>query len=236
MKLKRTPLVAYLCLMPILLMLGFWQLDRAESKQLLLNLKAQQQTTEAFLLTDDSPDDPETFLYKPVKATGHYDNAHQFLLDNQVHQGKAGYFVLTPLRLNNSKKAVLINRGWVPVGASRATLPEVTVIQDEITILGHINRFPRVGLKLTDSEATIHNWPAVVQVIDSEFLSRQLTYPAFNFQIELKPTQAHGFLRDWHKPAAMTPEKHLGYAVQWFLLALTLTVLFIKFGTEKNNA
>lgn len=235
MKFKRAPLAAYLCLMPVLLLLGFWQLDRAESKQQLLNRQKQQQTAETLLLTGESPDDDETFLYKPAKATGRFDNAHQFLLDNQVYQGKAGYFVLTPMLLKHDKKAVLVNRGWVPVGASRAILPDINVTQEEVTVTGHINRFPRVGLKLGGGESTVNHWPAVVQVIDSDLLSSRLTYPAFSFQIELDQTQAHGFLRDWRKPAAMTPEKHLGYAVQWFLLALTLTVLFIKFGTERKN-
>ncbi|MBM4207526.1 MAG: SURF1 family protein [Gammaproteobacteria bacterium] len=235
MKFKRAPLAAYLCLMPVLLLLGFWQLDRAESKQQLLNRQKQQQTAETLLLTGESPDDAETFLYKPAKATGRFDSAHQFLLDNQVYQGKAGYFVLTPMLLKHDKKAVLVNRGWVPVGTSRAILPDINVTQEEVTVTGHINRFPRVGLKLGGSESTVNHWPAVVQVIDSDLLSSRLTYPAFSFQIELEQTQAHGFLRDWRKPAAMTSEKHLSYAVQWFLLALTLTVLFIKFGTERKN-
>ena len=35
-----------------------------------------------------------------------------------------------------------------------------------------------------------------------------------------------GFVRDW-KPSGLTPERHLGYAFQWFALALTLAVLVL---------
>ena len=78
-------------------------------------------------------------------------------------------------------------------------------------------------------------WPAVVQVIDVKLLSQQLGYPLVDFQIELDQADGHGFIRAWQEPVAMTPEKHIGYAVQWFLLALTLTVLFIKYGLKNND-
>lgn len=235
MKFKRTPLAAYVCLLPLLLALGVWQLNRAEEKRALLGLEKQQQSAESVLLTANSPDNLDALLYRSVKVTGHYDSGHQFLLDNQVRQGKAGFFVLTPLLLKQEKKAVLVNRGWLPLGKTRADLPDVSIPQHEITISGRINRFPRVGLKLADAEITPQNWPAVVQVIDNALLSKQLPYPAFGFQVELDKTAAYGFTRAWQQAYVMTPEKHTGYAVQWFLLALTLTVLFIKYGIDKNN-
>ncbi|CAG7857498.1 hypothetical protein MCAMS1_02344 [biofilm metagenome] len=235
MRFKRAPLLAYLCLLPVLLALGVWQLNRAEEKCALLTLQKQQETSETLLLTSTSPDSVNTLLYKPVTATGHYDSDHQILLDNQVYQGKAGYFVLTPFLLAPDNKAILINRGWVDLGKSRSLLPDVSVPETEITLSGRVNRFPRFGLKLADAETTINNWPAVVQTVDTTLLSKQLTYPIFSFQIELNATAPNGFIRHWHQSIRMTPEKHVGYAVQWFLLALTLTVLFIKYGIHKNN-
>jgi surfeit locus 1 family protein len=43
-----------------------------------------------------------------------------------------------------------------------------------------------------------------------------------------------GYSRDWKKKSVMLPEKHIAYAVQWFGLAITLTVLFIGFN-KKNK-
>jgi surfeit locus 1 family protein len=110
MKFKRTPLAAYVCLLPLLVALGVWQLNRAEEKRALLALQKQQQSEESVLITGNSPDNLDALLYRSVKVTGHYDSDHQFLLDNQVHQGKAGFFVLTPLLLKQGKKVVLVNR------------------------------------------------------------------------------------------------------------------------------
>lgn len=235
MKFKRAPLIAYLCLLPILLALGIWQLNRAEEKRVLISLKEQRQSAEVLILSKTLPDTPEAYLYKPIQAIGHYDTDHQYLLDNQVNKGKAGYFVLTPFMLKNENKAVLVNRGWLPLGKSRSGLPDIPVDSREITLNGRINRFPTVGLKLAGAEIPTDSWPAIVQVVDTQVLAKQLGYPLFSFQVELDKQADDGFTREWHETLAMTPEKHIGYAVQWFLLALTLTVLFVKYGINKKH-
>ncbi len=233
MKCQRTPLIAYLCLLPILLALGIWQLNRAEEKRVLIQLQAQRQATEVLSLSATMPDKTETLLYKSIQAVGHYDSNHQYLLDNQVNKGRAGYFVLTPFLLKNQSKAVLVNRGWIPLGKSRADLPDISVYANEITITGRVNSFPMVGLKLPGADIPANTWPALVQVINSDVLAKQLNCPLFNFQIELDKQAANGFKREWQVPQTMTPEKHIGYAVQWFLLAITLTILFVKYGFKK---
>ncbi|ESS73595.1 hypothetical protein MGMO_15c00160 [Methyloglobulus morosus KoM1] len=235
MKYQRAPLIAYLCLLPILLALAVWQLNRAEEKRTLLQLQAQRQTARILTLTADIPASSETLLYKDIQAVGRYDNSHQFLLDNQVSKGKVGYFVLTPFRLTNENKAVLVNRGWLPMGKHRLDFPDIRVDGKETTVVGRINRFPMVGLQLAGAEIPSDNWPALVQVVDTKILAKQLGYPLFNFQVELDERSANGFTREWQMPQTMTPEKHLAYAVQWFLLAITLTVLFIKYGFNKPH-
>jgi surfeit locus 1 family protein len=233
MKYKRLPLIAYCCLLPILFALGIWQLNRAEEKRVLIRLQDQRKSTEILTIKAAMPSDTEELLYKSVKAVGHYDNNHQYLLDNQVNNGRVGYFVLTPFLLKDQNKAVLVNRGWLPLGKNRSELPAIDVDSSEITLGGRINRFPSLGIKLAGAETPANTWPSLVQVIDSVVLAKQLGYPLFNFQIELDKDAAYGFTREWHEPMGMTPEKHTGYAVQWFLLAFTLTVLFIRYGFKK---
>jgi surfeit locus 1 family protein len=234
MKYKRAPLITYICLLPILLALGVWQLNRAEEKRVSIRLQDQRQSAETFILSASLSNDANTLLFKPVQAMGHYDNNHQYLLDNQVNKGKVGYFVMTPFLLKNENKAVLVNRGWLPLGQKRSELPDIKVNTDEITLTGRVNHFPSVGIKLAGAEIPANRWPAVIQLVDANVLAKQLGYPLFSFQIELDKDAAYGFTREWHKPMAMTPEKHIGYAVQWFLLALTLTVLFVKYGFKKS--
>lgn len=123
---EKAPTLAYLCLLPILIALGIWQLGRSEEKRLFLEKQEQKlASSEILQLSSATEDDAVALRYKKVQATGHYDQAHQFLIDNQINEGKAGYFVLTPFILQGGAKAVLVNRGWVPLNQKRSVLPDL---------------------------------------------------------------------------------------------------------------
>ncbi|MDI1230082.1 MAG: SURF1 family protein [Methylobacter sp.] len=236
MKFKVIPTLVYLCLLPVLLTLGLWQLDRSEQKQALLNLQEQAVATETLHLSEVMENSTETLRYKQVEVTGRYDMAHQFLIDNQISGGKAGYFVLTPLILTGETKAVLVNRGWIPLSSDRSILPDLQINPVQATITGRINDFPSVGIKLAGAEIPTSSWPSVVQVVDSQVLAKKLGYSLFQFQVELAKELPDGFKREWHTTTIMLPEQHTAYAIQWFALALTLTILFIWYGFKNNDA
>jgi len=117
------PSIATLVLLPGMIWLGIWQLERAAWKQGLVDAHdASSQLAPVSL--EWMLDAGEVSEYRPVAASGHYDLEQQLLLDNRTYLGHAGYHVLTPLRLKDHA-AVLVNRGWVPLGQSRAELPEL---------------------------------------------------------------------------------------------------------------
>jgi surfeit locus 1 family protein len=221
----------YFLLFSGLISLGCWQLNRAEQKREFL---AQQQTGHQARIINLNQSAMGA-RYQAAEITGHYDAAHSFLIDNQIVDGKAGYFVLTPFILDKQQQAVLVNRGWVPLTANRQQLPDVSTGSEIVAIKGRINQFPSVGYKLAGGEIPTETWPAVVQFVDSQVLSAKLTYPVYDFQIELGDDQTAGFVRHWHTQATIPPEKHQAYAVQWFGLAATLTGLFIWISTRKRR-
>jgi surfeit locus 1 family protein len=226
-------LSAYLVLTSLLICLGFWQMSRATAKQQLLT-QQQIQTTQVLKLTPKTVDHAQSLRYQPVQVSGRYDTAHQFLLDNQINQGKAGYFVLTPLILNDGLSAVLVNRGWLAAHPDRRILPAIDIQTREVNLAGRINTFPSVGIRLKGAEIPSENWPAVVQVIDTDVLSKKLGYRLFSFQVELDPAATQGYRRQWLENTLMLPQQHRAYAVQWFSLALTLTLLFFWSSVNKQ--
>lgn len=236
MKFKIIPSLAYVFLLPVLLALGIWQLDRSEQKRGLLKMQEQAVATETLHLSADMDDKTGALRYRQVEVTGRYDMAHQFLIDNQISGGKVGYFVLTPLVLAGGTKAVLVNRGWIPLNRDRSVLPDLPINKVQATITGRINHFPSVGIKLAGAEIPTAGWPSVVQVVDSNVLAEKLGYSVFQFQLELDKNLPDGFKRDWHTSTIMLPEQHTAYAIQWFALALTLTILFIWHSFKKNDA
>lgn len=229
------PTLLVLCLLPVLVSLGVWQLGRSQEKQLMLDQQALRADQKKLLLTIDSEDDPDSLRYRRVTVAGAYDTKHQFLLDNQIVAGRAGYYVMTPFILAGLGKAVLVNRGWVPLPRERSDLPVIKIKQNESSIKGRINNFPVVGIKLPGVEIPAEGWPSVIQLVEPEILAEKLGYPLFGFQVELDNQQANGYWRDWKTRVLITPEKHFAYAVQWFGLAITLLVLFIWFSSNKKN-
>ncbi|PPD35929.1 MAG: hypothetical protein CTY19_00335 [Methylomonas sp.] len=225
----------YVLLMLLLCSLGMWQLGRSEQKKQLLQQQQIALQAEGIDLNRHENLDIEVLRYHNVTVSGHYDTEHQFLLDNQIVDGKNGYFVMTPFFIDGQKMAVLVNRGWLPLGQDRNTLPTVEVQTSAAQISGRINRFPGVGFKLKGAEIPTDHWPSVVQVIDSHVLAAKLSYPLVDFQLELDSSIADGYKREWKIVTPIPPEKHLAYAVQWFGLALTLTVLFIWISIKNRS-
>ena len=228
-------LFAYLSFFTLFLSLGVWQVQRADDKQQFLDLEAKR-ISDSVQLTIETPDNLAQLRYKKASITGKFDTTKQFLLDNQIDTGKAGYFVFTPFKLLNSNKAILVNRGWIPLIEPRATLPNIDFqSENEATLNGRINTFPSIGLKLDGANQPTKTNPAVIGVIDTQVLATLTGYELFNFQLELDANSPNGFKREWAVAKIMQPEQHLGYALQWFGLAFALTIIFIKYGLKKND-
>lgn len=220
------PSVVVVLLLALLLSLGFWQLDRAEQKRVLLDAYGTRPNDAPIQLTADFVPDPD-WRYRHVQVQGVYDPDHQFLLDNRVYQGRAGYQVLTPLRLTHSDVVVLVNRGWVPQGATRADLPPLPVPSDTlVSIEGLIDFPPEKVFTLGEGEDRDPGWPKVLQRVRLELQAQQLNARLLPMVLLLAPEQPGGFVREW-TPVVIGPERHVGYAVQWFALALALVILYM---------
>ncbi len=225
-KIKIIPLFIFICLLALLLRLGFWQLSRAEEKrEFLLNQQERMQKEElpiAKLLADN-----KDLRYRRVILEGRYDVKHQFLLDNQFHNGKVGYFILTPFILATDGQVVLINRGWVLMNKDRSQLPDIQFMPpaEKLLIVGVINYFPQVGLVLEGADEPGKGWPSVVQLIDTQKITNKLNQSILDFQVQLSAEQPYGYVREWQVNSRIPPEKHVAYAFQWFALAFTLTLL-----------
>ena len=221
---SRWPSLITLIVFGILMSLGFWQLDRAEQKQLLLGefLGGSEQAPFRLDETIESFDDLQ---YQFAIAAGTYDLERQFLQDNRTRNGVAGYEVLTPLRLAGSDLAVLVNRGWIPLGVSRDQLPALPVSEDEREVIGRIKLASLKGFRLGEEELR-QGWPYRIQRIDTDLLGDELGYQLMPVMLLLEPEEPDGFVREWH-PLTFGPERNVGYAVQWFGLALALAIIYL---------
>jgi surfeit locus 1 family protein len=236
-------LMAFACLMtPLLLSLGFWQLQRAEDKQQLIDKQAQGKTERVNELADVRlGSDESDWSYRKVSVTGHYRLTEYLLLDNRTRDGMVGYEVISLFNTDDGK-TVLINRGWVKAPAYRDQWPIIdndpvdTLVN--ITITGSIY-FPSSKV-FTLSEVPIPaGWPKRVQTIDIGALSETLEIEIVPFTVRLNDDLQPGAFKTGWMGAQMLPEKHVAYAVQWFGLALVLIVMTAltirKIGASQTN-
>lgn len=218
--------------LPLFVSLGVWQLHRADEKKELIALQQQRMQDQPLTLRAEEPS-LEGIRYRRVIVSGEYDVDHQFLLDNQIHRQSPGYHVLTPLRIAGTEAAVLVNRGWIPLGSNRSELPKLDIRQPTVRIAGTAERFPDVGLRLEGAEIPTPGWPAVVQVVDPARIGERLGYAVLPYQILADETAGEGYVRAW-KENRPDPGKNLGYALQWFLFALVALVLYVRHGVKSR--
>ena len=223
------PTLAYIVFMLILLSLGNWQVDRASEKSALFSAFSSGTTMAKRLENALEQAQPR---YQRVQLQGRFSPQQQYLLDNIVQKGRFGYQVLTPFK-TLSGKTLIVNRGWIPLSDRQGPLSEFATLLDvssEKTILtGRLDKMLRPGLLLAaEIPDTAH--PKIVQFPPFEQLSADLDVALVPWQVLLDvvqtDTRVSGYLREW-SPHEMGPERHIGYAVQWFALAFTLTIIFI---------
>jgi surfeit locus 1 family protein len=215
--------------------LGYWQLGRAREKQALFDafMQGSQDTVDATGLGFD-----ELARYQHIRLRGSYDATRQILLDNMPSvTGRPGYRVLTPFERADGRGWVLVDRGWAPLGATREDLPDVTVSVREREVSGILDVLPipgvRVGPAAVPGNAA---WPRVLLFPTEADVESALGIDVEPRIVLLDAGAPDGFERKWRPALGFGPERHLGYAIQWFAFALVAMVIFVAVNLRRVGA
>ena len=205
-------------------MLGNWQAGRAAEKQALRDALERSLRAPPLELPA-TPVAADAYVLKRVAARGRFVDQHTVYLDNKLRRGRAGYEVVTPLRLDGMH--VLVNRGWVPAGATRDALPEIRTPKGEVRIEGlALARLPRV----------LEPGPPVsgkVRLnVDLGAFESETGMRLQPLVIEQHSPAPDGLVREWPRPDAGI-EKHQSYALQWYGLAALAVLLFLGFSFRR---
>jgi surfeit locus 1 family protein len=229
-----------LVFLPVLISLGVWQLQRAEEKR---NIQESWQSQQALPPVQfANMQNHEAAEFRRVRVQGTFDAEHYWLVENQVLDGKLGYEVLMPLVVKGSttdKPAVLIvNRGWVPADPYRKELPEISTPENSVEITGSLIT-PGVNRLITNQAQQVDDWPVRVLQADLDLFGdhlRSAGYAAEPYARLLRiDADSVGALTVSWQPMNMSPAKHVGYAVQWFSMALALLILSIVANTNLSE-
>lgn len=222
-----------LALIPAMVWLGFWQLDRhgqrVERNELIAASLAAPAVPMAELTSPGGvPAGADRF--RPVTARGEYDASREVLARNRSSpDGALGYHVLTPL-LREDGAAVLVNRGWVPAGDDLTRTPEVPAPpRGEVTVTGRLMRDETTAATGIRERTGLPD--GMVMLISSRQQAEALDLPMLGGYLELTRT-APPPAGTAPPPAGSAPRPellpapdhtgigaHFAYAVQWWLFA-----------------
>ena len=212
----------------VCLRLGYWQLQRAESKteQLTQIAALQSQGVMSWQQMQQLPSDwNKTGLQ--ISISGVLDTQQYWLLDNQVYQGQVGYDVLTLLRLQQSKQTLLVNLGWVKAPLTRQQLPSINLPSTPLAMTVQLKQGKLSGFTLQDAQhKTDTAWPKRVQIIDLALFAQQTGRDMIDF-IGYRQGIADEIAAPHYQAVVMSPEKHQAYAVQWLLIAIACLVIAV---------
>lgn len=226
------PTLVALAVLPVLLGLGFWQLDRASQKRATEARLQDAAEAEPRRLSLPLPE-AEALRLEPVKARGRYDGRHQFLLANQVREGTSGYLVLTPFRLAGSSTAFLVARDWVAADGDRSQLPELPPVPEgRGFVAGLITEGPSVGYRMGEAYVGDGDWPRRVTYLDFNAMGQAVPYQLAPFVLEPNTEPAQ---RKERLTGGISPQRHVGYAFQWFGLGAALVVIYLVVNLRREN-
>lgn len=222
-----TSLIVTAIAIGILISLGMWQLQRAETKTIRL-ASLQSKQAQGFLeLADISRfDDPRDLK---VQVAGRLQSERVFLWDNRIVSGKVGYEVIVPLK--TLKQIVLVNLGWVQGTGYRDQLPNISI--PDLNDFQGVIWEPQDNKFINSEILTTEKWPVVIQEVDIQKIGLFLDESPAPFVVALELPSSTGFVNN-HKPVVMPPEKHIAYAVQWFGLAIVCFVIFVVASIRKG--
>ncbi|MEP6940224.1 MAG: SURF1 family protein [Rudaea sp.] len=212
--------------------LGLWQLERAEEAR---GLEA------TFAAAAAAPERTLESLgerlaaqsWPRVRVRGHFVADRGYLRDEQVRHGTLGIeayavFALDPGQAADPASVVLVDRGWIAATvAARATQPLPALPTGDVALAGIYAPFPGSGLRMGGNALPAQaTWPKLTLAIEHAEIAADLGQPLLPRVLLLDADAASGFARGW-TPTAMPPERHLGYAVQWFAFALAAVAIFV---------
>jgi surfeit locus 1 family protein len=215
------PTLAAVAGIVLTLALGDWQLGRGNEKSALAQ-RILAANRDALIALPAAAIRAEDVAWRRVEVRGRFEPKYAVFIDNRVLHGAVGYHVLMPLRIGDSERYVLVNRGWIAGTNTRSQLPQVTTASETVTIVGLATLPSKRYLELSTQVAQGNVW----QNLTLERYREAVPISIQPVVIQQENDLGDGLKREWGAPD-LGIEKHYGYAFQWFALAATILIFYL---------
>jgi surfeit locus 1 family protein len=225
---RLVPTLAAIAMIVLTVWLGRWQANRADEKAALQSM-LEARIREAPVVLGGLSGPADALLYRRVRVAGRWVSEAQVFIDNRIHEGRAGFEVVTPLRVAGGERVVLVNRGWVARTAAYPNPPPVAVLPSgDVDVTGLATLPPRRYLELSTETVSGNVW-------------QNLSIPRYaeRMRLEVLPIvvladrAGEGLVAVTEKPDTGMA-KHLEYELTWFALAATVAGLWLVYSFRRT--
>jgi cytochrome oxidase assembly protein ShyY1 len=213
---------------PLLFGLGYWQLQRAEQKRMWL----EQQAVEPLTRAESALKQLERQAWVPVRLEIELLPYRIFLLDNRTLNGRVGYEVIIPARVDQGAPW-LASLGWIEAPSRRDRLPVLQLERQRLQVDGLLAH-PAGSMTLADLPAEV-GWPRRIQSVDLDQIRQALGIDVEAVMLHLITPVSDQITPRGDIRRGISPQRHQGYAVQWFALALTLLLWLLWAGRHDRR-
>ena len=223
------PTLAAVAGIMLTLALGNWQLGRGNEKSALAE-RILAANRDALIALPAAEIRAEDVAWRRVEVRGRFEPKYAVFIDNRILHGAAGYHVLMPLRIADSERYVLVNRGWVAGSHVRSELPQITTPAETVSIAGLATvpsqRYFELSTKVAEGKVwqnlTLERYRAAVPIAIQPVVIRQ------------DNDLGDGLMRVGGAPD-LGIEQHYGYAFQWFALAAAILIYYLATHVRKRT-
>ncbi len=221
------PTIGAAALIALTVWLGRWQTDRGDQKEALQAKLEARVNAPVLDLGRALPKTTDETLYRRVRAQGQWVPDGQFFVDNQVFEGRAGFHVITPLRIAGSPMMALVDRGWIERTAAYPKAPQVDVPAGDVEVSGLVVLPPKHYLELSADTVAGNVW----QNLSIERYRSATGRDVLPFIVDADIAPA-GLTAVRERPDTGI-ERHREYSLTWYSLAATTLVLWIALNLRR---
>lgn len=190
---------------------GFWQLDRADEKE---DLMQDLMVNETFLSSSAQilAAENQRGTYRVRLPVVRDVREPLVFLDNRIQERVVGYEVFTRVSSIDGAIRLLVNLGWVPGSRLRSELPEVRVPENFVlkgALVPVTESYLMTGSQ-SESIGVHQRVQSLTDLLSKDTIAGMVLADGLLLRNAVGPMPRLG------------PEIHYGYAVQWFLLAIVL--------------
>jgi surfeit locus 1 family protein len=223
--------VVSLALFLLGLSLGQWQLGRAAQKEA---MAAQRQTAQALTAVANEGAlldlAQANRMYRSVVLTGRWLPEHAHYLDNRSMDGRVGFILAAPFKLEPQGQVVLVQHGWQPRNfVNRLDVPPIRLPQGVVEITARLSPWPSQHFEMGGADAGL-----IRQNLHASDFGAIAGFVPQAVSFQTTSAAEDGLLRKWPMPGSGS-DTNYGYAFQWFTLSGLVALYYVWFQIVKRK-